>query len=379
MVTIAGRIEATGGRTSGFDYMRLILACGVIAMHSVITSYGQLTEIALWTSPIRPLIRLILPMFFALSGFLVAGSLERAKTIGGFLGLRIIRIMPALAVEVVLSAIVIGAVFTNISLSQYYTDPLFFKYFFNILGHIQYHLPGVFESNPLPRQVNNQLWTVPFELYCYAVLAFLGVAGIRRWRILGPFAIVGLTLLYLFYRLYKMSHGEVTSVGPLAGILLVVCFLAGVLMYQYRDRLAWSSRWFWPMLIVSALLVSVVPMGDFIAPVPVAYVTVYLGLLDPRRVRLIRGADYSYGMFLYGYVIQQSIAALGVWTHNWLFNTFSALALSAAFAAFSWHFVEKPALKLRGPLSRSEAWWLARRKGTKGPVAEELKPSPSRD
>jgi hypothetical protein len=50
--TIESRISETDGRTSGFDYMRLALAAGVIAMHSVITSYGQLAEIAFWQSPI---------------------------------------------------------------------------------------------------------------------------------------------------------------------------------------------------------------------------------------------------------------------------------------------------------------------------------------
>lgn len=374
MTTIAGRIAATGGRTSGFDYMRLILAVCVIAMHSVITSYGQLVEIGLWSSPLRPLLRLILPMFFALSGFLVAGSLERAKTLGGFLGLRIIRIMPALAVEVVLSAVVIGAVFTTLPLSQYFTDPLFYRYFFNVIGHIQYHLPGVFESNPLPRQINNQLWTVPFELYCYATIALLGAVGIRRWRILGPVAVVALTLLYLAYRLYNVSKGIPVSPGPLGGVLLVVSFLAGVVVYQYRDRLPWSPRLFWITFLASVILVSVIPFGDFVAPVPIAYLTIYLGLLDPKRIALIRGADYSYGMFLYGYVIQQMIAAVGPWTHHWWLNTVAALILSAGFAAFSWHFVEKPALRLRGPLTRSETWWLGRRKGADQHVGTELKP-----
>ena len=67
MQTVEQRISDTGGRSSGFDYMRLGLACAVIAMHSVITSYGQMTEIEFWQSRIRPVIRPILPIFFALS------------------------------------------------------------------------------------------------------------------------------------------------------------------------------------------------------------------------------------------------------------------------------------------------------------------------
>jgi peptidoglycan/LPS O-acetylase OafA/YrhL len=55
-------------------------------------------------------------MFFALSGFLVAGSPERSKTLLTFLGLRAIRIYPALGVEVVLSALLIGTAVTTLPL-----------------------------------------------------------------------------------------------------------------------------------------------------------------------------------------------------------------------------------------------------------------------
>jgi peptidoglycan/LPS O-acetylase OafA/YrhL len=358
MQTVEQRLSDTGSRSSGFDYMRLGLACAVIAMHSIITSYGQVSEIEFWQSPLRPAVRLILPMFFALSGYLVAGSLERTKTLGAFIGLRAIRIFPALAVEVVLSALVIGAIFTTLPLTKYYTDPLFFRYFFNVLGHIQYHLPGVFETNPLPRQVNNQLWTVPFELLCYALLAALALCGIRKRRIMGPIGAVALSVAYLAYRFHSFAGGGPIVPGPLTGYMLAVCFLWGISIHLYRDRLPYSAALFWAALAVSAILVWVVPFGDFLAPAPIAYLTVYLGLQNPKRWMIVRGADYSYGMFLYGYVIQQMLAALNPWTHHWLINTVLALAISAAFAAFSWHFVEKHAMNLRHPLMRAEARWL---------------------
>lgn len=362
MKTVASRIAEAGNRTSGFDYMRLGLACAVIAMHSVITSYGQLTEIEFWQSPLRPAIRLILPMFFALSGFLVAGSLERTKTLGAFLGLRAIRIFPALAVEVILSAVIIGAVFTTLPLAKYYADPQFFRYFLNVTGDIQYQLPGVFASNPLPLRVNNQLWTVPFELLCYTLLAGLALIGIRKRRIIGPIGAVALSVAYLAYRFHSFPGGGPIVTGPLTGYLLAACFLWGLSVYLYRDRLPYSAALFWTALAVSTVLVWVVPFGDFLAPAPIAYLTMYLGLQDPKRLAVIRGADYSYGMFLYGYVIQQMLAAIGPWTHHWLTNTVLALTISAAFAAFSWHAIEKHAMNLRHPLMRVEAWWLNRRR-----------------
>ena len=94
-ITIAERMEVTNERPSGFDYLRLGLAVMVLLVHSQATTWGEERWAGgdLWAdSPLRPFLRAILPMFFALSGFLVAGSLERCKTALTFAGLRVIRI-----------------------------------------------------------------------------------------------------------------------------------------------------------------------------------------------------------------------------------------------------------------------------------------------
>ncbi len=160
------RMEVAGGRPTGFDYMRLALAISVVVTHSAITTYGREADYNLLSTPLEPFISAILPMFFCLSGFLVAGSLLRSKTLISFLGLRVIRIYPALAVEVLISAIILGPIFTSFGLYAYFSDPVFWRYLLNVTGHIHYILPGVFESNPFPETVNAQLWTVPWELMC---------------------------------------------------------------------------------------------------------------------------------------------------------------------------------------------------------------------
>ena len=82
--TLAERFAETGGRPSGFDYLRIILALSVVALHSVITTKGVAADVMMWETPLRPLLRAVLPMFFALSGFLVAGSLERCRSLISF-------------------------------------------------------------------------------------------------------------------------------------------------------------------------------------------------------------------------------------------------------------------------------------------------------
>ena len=87
---------------------------------------------------------------------------------------------------------------------------------------------------------------------------------------------------------------------------------------------------------------------------PAAYLTVYLGLLNPRRTKFLLSGDYSYGMYLYGYPIQQSFTALGAWTYSWWLNMAVTWPLAFGLAAFSWWFIEKPALSLKGALLRFE-------------------------
>jgi hypothetical protein len=83
--SLATRLAETKNRPSGFDYLRLILALGVIWSHSrlLTNDWGNISPFFAHIS--APFVAFLLPMFFALSGFLVAGSLERSNTLVTFL------------------------------------------------------------------------------------------------------------------------------------------------------------------------------------------------------------------------------------------------------------------------------------------------------
>jgi peptidoglycan/LPS O-acetylase OafA/YrhL len=65
-------------RSNGFDGLRLLLALGIVAFHSYTLSHGSIAGMA-WQAQVGA--RLILPAFFALSGYLVSDSLGRAGTV----------------------------------------------------------------------------------------------------------------------------------------------------------------------------------------------------------------------------------------------------------------------------------------------------------
>src|ERR1700733_11160333 len=198
--SIQDRLTAVNNRPSGFDYLRITLAVSIVLWHVPWLISGNIKgPIMSWLNPIA---FSLVPMFFALSGFLVAGSLDRSKTMVMFLGLRGLRIVPALMVEILLSALILGPLLTTLPLKDYFSGEEFRLYFFNLVGYIHYYLPGVFKANRFA-YVNGQLWTVPYELAIYLGLSFLAALGIYRRKF---FLLLVIVLYYVAQIVNTMIH-----------------------------------------------------------------------------------------------------------------------------------------------------------------------------
>lgn len=358
---VASWTLATRGRTSGFDYLRIILSCIVILAHCRVVTYGLAavnpSGAALLQHPplIQPILWSVVPGFFVVSGFLVAGSLTRVKTIFEFAMLRILRIVPALFVETVIAALILGPLVTELPLSAYFNDAAFWHYPLNILGDIHYTLPGVFAHNPAPNVVNVQLWTIPLEWLCYIslVVTFLLVAGISRFWPLQLKTGVGLltlgTLVVLLVGMMqpwgvpKPWHAGADSV---MNTTLLLCFLVGVAGYFYKERIPLHFG-----LLVVSLAAIYISMYDgkwqYFGAIPMGYAIIYCGLTNFPKIRILEKGDYSYGIYLYGFPVQQTFAYLFPHNRIWELNFVVSLAVSAIIAALSWHFVESRVLANR--------------------------------
>lgn len=354
MVSIDQKMGLANNRPAGFDYMRLALSSAVILSHSFQVIANDLHRIAVWSGPDKAVVGLILPMFFALSGFLVTGSLERNKTLVSFLGLRILRLFPALTVELILSAFVLGLIFTVFPSGKYFHSHLFREYFWNLVGHPHFELPGVFLHNPSGDTVNSQLWTIPFEMKCYIALAVLAVVGIAcrpKWLLGGLVMAQAAFLVQLALRppaVYNIAF---------PGEVLVGCFLGGVLLFKFRDKIPLTLTLF-IISTVTSMSLLLIPYGYYALSLPAAYMTVYLGTLNFRRDPFLLSGDYSYGLYLYGFPLQQAFVALGPWTYHWWLNFFCVYPVAFGFAALSWWLVEKPILGLKRYVYKIETWAL---------------------
>lgn len=331
------------GRTTGFDYMRLGLSVWIIYWHSRAMVGVPWTDRSLL---VLNMSKVALPMFFALSGFLVASSLERLNHLPTFLAMRVLRILPALAVEVIMSALILGPLLTVLSLQQYFAGIEFWRYFWNIVGYIHYELPGVFQSNP-NTQVNASLWTVPYELECYIGLSILFLIGIyrRTWFLI---AVCLICSALLAWREGPRFSWDIGPIPP--GRLLPVYFIAGAVILKLRH---WLPGGMITAVATGAVSVAMLQFdfATWFSPLALAYATAALGCTSPPRAPVILGGDYSYGMYLYAFPIQQTWEQL-LRSPSLAVNFIVSVATIAPFAAFSWHCIEKPVLSLKSKIMR---------------------------
>lgn len=372
--TIGARLRARRGFAPGSDSLRLAFAVMVVVFHAhVVVSHNMsLGASRLTWFPVYAWI----PAFFALSGFLVAASAERLN-VGGFLLARGLRIVPALLVEILACAFLLGPIFTSLPLADYFTAPGTWRYFTNVVGLINYSLPGVFTHLPAAGIVNLSLWTIPVELVTYAAGALLMACGLMR----RPLALLGLLAAWLAGALIvdlchlTMGHGMLPLLAERLfagrGPRVWACALGGIVAYKLRDRLPYSPRLLIVALAAGAALAAWTPYWRFQSPAisalacaPIVYVTVFLAVSDLPRIPLLQRGDYSYGVYLYGFPIEQAVKALAPQLASPALLSLIALPPIFLFAAASWHCVERPVLRLRKSFSlAARARWASQARG----------------
>ena len=356
MRTIGTALREHRGSGPGFDALRLTLAFSVLAWHCFsITSGDQ-------ASPTRGIGWMIVyatvPMFFALSGFLVTPTAARL-TLGRFILARALRIGPPLMFGTAACVLVLGLAFTTLPPLTYLTHPETLAYWRTALCDIHYRLPGVFEDTPLS-QVNASLWTIPGEIVCYGVLA--GLIAVRRvaWW---PAPVLGVALLFgvdLVWRAFGHAWSFPYEKQFAGGSGKLICiFLVGALAWLQRDRIPLSP-------VLAALAVGGLALFTLFGSstlaenlgfvafgcVALTYLVIWVGMLNIPLPWPLSTGSYSYGLYLYGFPIQQAVVHL-TGTRSPMVVLALALPLGLLMAFLSWHGIEKPMQDLRRRISRS--------------------------
>ncbi|WP_028101452.1 acyltransferase family protein [Pseudoduganella violaceinigra] len=323
---------------NNFDLLRLIAAAAVIVGHAAVISGDRGAH-----DPVMDLMHfeysgsLAVKFFFLLSGLVVTNSLLRNAGLGRFIAARIARVFPALLVVLLLSAYVMGPLLSTLPAGSYLSSRETLAYVSrNALLHSSYLLPGVFDNAP-EHGVNGSIWTIPMEMLCYLGLAIAAGLGLTRSKIVFSLATVGVvTLLLLEPRAVAVLR------MPPESVPMFTFFALGALLANWKKQVVLNP--FTVLgLAIAAYLARSTPALPYLCCAAIFAAAICLSSTPlVRRLRL--PGDYSYGIYLFGWPMQQLVHAalpdMGA-RGNWLL----ALPLAAGCGALSWYLVEKPCIQ----------------------------------
>ncbi len=296
-------------------------------------------------------------LFFALSGYLVTASFVRRGGLIDYSVARALRIYPALVVAVLFCAFFVELLVTTLPTLAYVShfETLRFALQNSSLLGIHHTLPGVFSSQPWGNSVNGSLWTLPLELLMYAAVACAGVCGFFKSRLLfNALALVAL-LCFLFTPAPPAFFASPAHFCP------VLAFLFGALLFINRESVRFTRL---GCFILLALCVMSFKTDAYnaISLFSFTYFVLALGLSERTWLPAFdKHGDFSYGLYLYAFPLQQ-IAIYYVGGENVLLINTLAFSGAMCLAVISWRLVEKPCLALKKPLSDWLTEQIGRRK-----------------
>lgn len=321
-------------RANSLNTLRILLAAVVIVSHAWPTGgFGEDPKFGGEGAG-----RWAVAGFFAISGFLVTGSRTQLG-LGDYLARRAARILPGFWACLAATAFVFAPAVAWFSGARY--DPVAaLLYVGRNLGLVivQPTVGDTLAALPFEEAWNGSLWTLKWEFLAYIVIGVAwAVPALRRRRWVFLAAFVGLTAIHLAVQVVAGMGKNVET----DALWLSTDFAAGVVLYLFRDRVRIDGR----LALLAVVAVAAADAGGVLSifgPMPIAYLMMWLAVELPTRRAFTRN-DISYGLYIYGFLVQQCLALAGVPRLGVAWMAVLGIAATVPFAYLSWVFVERPA------------------------------------
>ena len=144
------------------------------------------------------------------------------------------------------------------------------------------------------------------------------------------------------------------------GSRLFVSFLIGIAVYQLRYKIPYDWRVFLACAVWCGMLaIAIKPQSaathfavlNLFAAAPLIYMMAFIGVTRLPKLPLFHRGDYSYGIYLYGFPLQQLVFEFAPAIKNPVLCFLIEMPVIVLFAMFSWHVIESPILKMRKKFS----------------------------
>ena len=345
-------------KDNSIGFLRLFLALAVLYSHALALGGFEPNFIYYLSNRVADIGSIAVDCFFSLSGYLITASYLRLQSLPTFVWHRVLRIFPAYWVCLIVIGLGTPLLFgkppdfsyiqhnflvplTDVSQAVFGSLlPLLFGSFLNAQTTIatipfmqnQGTILDLFANNPLANVVNGSLWTLQQEFRVYILVGALGCFGLLRQKIV--LALLGVT--WSAYVLVVAKNSLATS-----PIRFSAFFLMGATFYFWKPPIKHS-------LATAALITGIFGLvGGFyrlVAPLTTTYLLIWLATSLPFK-GFAKERDYSYGLYIYAFPVQQILAAYHL--NQWGFLPYFALSIACTLvpAALSWHVVESVALR----------------------------------
>jgi peptidoglycan/LPS O-acetylase OafA/YrhL len=249
-----------------------------------------------------------------------------------------------------LTVLVLAPLLSTMPAKDYYASKETWTYFWRgatLFNGIRYTLPGVFENNPLKGAFNGSLWTLPVELRMYALcaVAWLAFSWRPALRVPALKIVAPIVALFLYVPIVRrFSQGiEINNVD-----VAVFMFFMGATLYFWRDKasLSWASFVALPLLVWGAALIDR-DLAFAVYLLCSAPFLLHLAYLPRGKIRKVNDwGDYSYGIYIYAFPVQQTLALLFP-KMPLAAMVLASGGISFAIAWCSWRLVEKRAMEMK--------------------------------
>lgn len=256
-----------------------------------------------------------------------------------FIVSRVLRVFPGLIVCMFFS-VLLAAVLSTLDFREYIFHPDTLSYLYNnsFLQSIKWTLPGVFEKNAL-NTINGSIWTLPYEIACYVWLLVLYILKMIGVSMRGVVVCIAIISASVFFPELMPPFGALKTAWLLPG-----CFFLGVFAVVVKNEIeinVWTGLALWTLVYLchkTMLLQLLFYLALF-------YTSLYVATREFFIFNFKLPVDISYGVYLYGFIVQQTVAQ--TWPERGPYwNMAWSLPITILLAYFSFVVIERPAMRL---------------------------------
>lgn len=346
--------EQMNSRKNNLDSIRLVAALLVIVDHAFPLEgsdpfFNKYLGYSLGTVAVGT--------FFFISGILITQSWLHDPSTFRYSAKRILRIYPAYIICILICAFVLGSIFTTLKLQDYLTERSTWVYVIKnlLMFPITYGLPGVFTDNPYPQAVNGSIWTLPLEITGYILILGFGATRLIKRKEILLIVCIAFFVINIRNTITGTNSEGLFFFMPIAQLLpLLFVFLLGAVVTLYKDKIFLNNG-----LAIAGIIFCIAMTQSKFAIwglyIGWMYFILVIGFQHWKTAQyLTLPGDLSYGIYIYAFPVQQTVAKL-FQTGSPLFNMIISMIIVYPIAFLSWKIVEKPSLKLKPGRNKNQA------------------------